>query len=117
RACARWCVTGKTLARKRAPTTAVFAWAAVFTLINAADCDASTLTALSRGRKARTQRDSIELYAPAIANARPIITLTIVGARLRAMGRSRESPRAQARSYNSARNQQRPQRALAQQIS
>ena len=72
----------------------------MFTLINAADCDASTLTALSRGRKARTQRDSIELYAPAIANARPIITPTIVGARSRAMGRYREGPRAQARSYN-----------------
>ncbi|MFA8604855.1 hypothetical protein QT928_013450 [Xanthomonas campestris pv. campestris] len=88
----------------------------MFTLINAADCDASTLTALSRGRKARTQRDSIELYAPAIANARPIITLTIVGALLRAMGRSRESPRAQARSYNSTETK-RPQRALAPQIS
>ncbi|MEB1052179.1 hypothetical protein VDP35_21860, partial [Xanthomonas campestris pv. campestris] len=73
----------------------------MFTLINAADCDASTLTALSRGRKARTQRDSIELYAPAIANARPIITAAIVGARLRAMGRYREGPRAQARSYHS----------------
>ena len=64
-------------------------------------CDASNLTALARGRKTRTQRGSIEFHAPANTNARPIIAAVIVGARARAMGRYRESPRAQPRSYHS----------------
>ncbi|MEA9673011.1 hypothetical protein, partial [Xanthomonas campestris] len=37
------------------------AWVAVFMLINAADCGASRITALSRWQKAHTQRDSSEL--------------------------------------------------------